>query len=108
MKICFLIGSVAISGGAYVVFQHASYLSEAGYEVVVAAQDPFDGQTHSWHPLACRLRIIPFELAERETFDLVIATWCRITSYNVCYTKLLRPVIEREWNIPVFPSQNTS
>jgi len=75
MKICFLIGSVAISGGAYVVFQHASYLSEAGYEVVVAAQDPFDGQTHSWHPLACRLRIIPFELAERETFDLVIATW---------------------------------
>ena len=27
-----------------------------------------------------------------ETFDLVYRSLCRITSYNVCYTKLLRKV----------------
>jgi O-antigen biosynthesis protein len=75
MKICFLIGSVGISGGAYVIFQHASYLNNAGHEVTIGAQDPFDVKTYAWHPLAFTLNIIPLEKAEKETFDLVIATW---------------------------------
>jgi glycosyltransferase involved in cell wall biosynthesis len=74
-KICFLVGSVAISGGTYVIFQHAFYLQEHGFEVTLAVQEPFTPQTLAWHDHACKLRCLPLDIAKSEHFDFVIATW---------------------------------
>ncbi len=75
MKVCFLVGSMAISGGTYVIVQHASFLRDQGYEVTLAVQEPFTEATLAWHNEASRLRCVPVAEAKRERFDLVIATW---------------------------------
>ena len=66
---------MAISGGTYVIVQHASYLSEHGYDVTLAVQEPFNEETLSWHDKMTQLTCLPFQVAKNETFDLVIATW---------------------------------
>jgi hypothetical protein len=76
-KVCILVGSAAISGGTYVIAQHASALAHQGYAVTLAIQDPFTCNTLKWHDELERLRCIPFTEATKETFDLVIATWWR-------------------------------
>ncbi|MFM0221516.1 glycosyltransferase [Paraburkholderia dipogonis] len=75
MKICFLVGSMTISGGTYVIVQHASYLRDNGYDVTLAVQEPFTAATLAWHNEASRLHCIPIEDAKSERYDLVIATW---------------------------------
>ena len=74
-RICILVGSMAISGGTYVIVQHAAYLHDSGYEVTLAVQEPFTFQTLTWHDLTAKLRCIPIEEAKSETFELVVATW---------------------------------
>src|SRR5450759_4119126 len=74
-EICFLVGSVAISGGTYVIFQHASYLQSKGFKVTLAVQEPFSAITYAWHPQAVELTLIDFEAAKAKSYDLVIATW---------------------------------
>lgn len=74
-RICFLIGSMAISGGTYVIIQHANYLRSAGFDVTLAVQEAFTAATLSWHDQASQLHCIPIEQAKSEEFDLVIATW---------------------------------
>lgn len=74
-KICFLVGSMAISGGTYVIVQHAAYLNEHGYDVTLAVQEPFTLETLAWHDQTSRLRCVPFDSVMSEYFDLVIATW---------------------------------
>ncbi|QHD02569.1 glycosyl transferase family 1 [Pseudomonas sp. S04] len=66
---------MAISGGTYVIIQHASYLRRHGYDVTLAVQEPFSAATLSWHDEAPKLRCLPIEEAKQESFDLVIATW---------------------------------
>ena len=66
---------MAISGGTYVIVQHAAYLHDQGYDVTLAVQEPFTAQTLAWHDQASRLRCVPIDAAKGETFDLVIATW---------------------------------
>jgi hypothetical protein len=75
MRVCFLVGSADISGGSYVIFQHAAYMKAVGHEVVVAVQNQFDSDTLAWHPSAGTFLVVPFATALTETFDLVIATW---------------------------------
>lgn len=74
-EICFLVGSVSISGGTYVIFQHAHYLQEQGFKVTLAIQEAFSPATYAWHPHASKLTLINFEDAKQRSFDLVIATW---------------------------------
>jgi O-antigen biosynthesis protein len=74
-ELCFLVGSMAISGGTYVIVQHAAYLHDRGYDVTLAVQEPFTAQTLAWHDRTSRLRCVPIDVAKSETFDLVIATW---------------------------------
>lgn len=85
-RVCFLVGSMAISGGTYVIVQHASYLRDHGYDVTLAVQEPFSEATLSWHDQAPSLHCIPFEDAKSEHFDLVIATWWKtaleISNFN--------------------------
>lgn len=75
MKLCFLVGSMAISGGTYVIVQHAAYLRDHGFDVTLAVQEPFSALTLTWHDEAPALRCIPIAEAKKEYFDLVIATW---------------------------------
>lgn len=75
VKICFLVGSMAISGGTYVIVQHAAFLSGMGYDVTLAVQEPFTKKTMAWHDQIITLRCVPFDSAKAERFDLVIATW---------------------------------
>lgn len=74
-RICFLVGSMAISGGTYVIVQHASFLHNLGHDVTLAVQEKFNASTVSWHDRASNLRCIPIAEAKDESFDLVIATW---------------------------------
>ncbi|WP_244158458.1 glycosyltransferase [Caballeronia fortuita] len=66
---------MTISGGTYVIVQHASYLRDHSYDVTLAVQEPFTAATLAWHNEASRLHCVPIEDAKRERFDLVIATW---------------------------------
>jgi glycosyltransferase involved in cell wall biosynthesis len=73
--LCFLVGSVAISGGTYVIFQHACYLQEQGFKVTLAVQEAFTATSYSWHPQADSLNLVDFETAKTDSYDLVIGTW---------------------------------
>ena len=73
--ICILVGSMAISGGTYVIVQHASYLHDHGFSVTLAVQEPFTDETLRWHDGIKNIRCIAYSVAQQETFDLVIATW---------------------------------
>lgn len=75
---------MAISGGTYVIVQHAAYLHDKGYDITLAVQEPFTEQTLAWHDQASRLRCVPIEAAKSETFDLVIATWWK-TALELCH-----------------------
>jgi glycosyltransferase involved in cell wall biosynthesis len=75
---------MAISGGTYVIVQHAVYLHDHGYDVTLAVQEPFTAQTLAWHDCTSRLRCVPIEVAKYETFDLVIATWWK-TALELCH-----------------------
>lgn len=66
---------MAISGGTYVIVQHASFLRSQGFHVTLAVQEPFTAATLAWHDEAPKLRCLPIEEAKQEAFDLVIATW---------------------------------
>lgn len=77
MRICFLIGSVDISGGSYVIFQHAQHLHSSGHKVVLGIQLPFTNETTSWHPAARELQLLHIDEAADKEFDIVIATWWR-------------------------------
>jgi len=66
---------MAISGGTYVIIQHASYLRNQGYDVTLAVQEPFTDATLTWHDEAPKLRCLSIDQAMQEVFTLVIATW---------------------------------
>ena len=66
---------MAISGGTYVIVQHASYLQGQGYDITLAVQEAFSNQTLDWHDRANLLKCVPIDSVKHEKFDLVIATW---------------------------------
>lgn len=88
-RICFLVGSIAISGGTYVIIEHAAYLHDQGYEITLAIQESFIPKTLGWHDRISKLRCVPIEVAKREVFDLVIATWWK-TAIELRYFKAPR------------------
>jgi glycosyltransferase involved in cell wall biosynthesis len=75
MKICFLVGSASISGGTYVILQHAAHLQRAGHKVTLAIQEPFTRASLAWHDEAERLECVAFRDAKNFAYDVVIATW---------------------------------
>lgn len=76
MKIAFFLGSVDISGGSYVIYQHALYAHRQGHEVTIVAQYAYLPRQLEWHPATRELRIVHIDqLDQRFQFDLAIATW---------------------------------
>lgn len=75
MKIAFLLGSPDISGGTYVIFEHATRLNRLGYSVTIVTEEQVEEKRYSWHPTAGDLTWRTFAEIETERFDLTIATW---------------------------------
>lgn len=75
MKVCFLVGSLAISGGTYVILQHAAHLRRLGHAVTLAVQEAFTADTLSWHDAAKELKCVAFADGQKDSYDVVIATW---------------------------------
>lgn len=77
MKIVFLIGGVAISGGNYVTFQHALHARSVGHDVTIATMHPWSESDLAWHPALTQIELVHLpQLAERQ-FDIALATWWR-------------------------------
>jgi hypothetical protein len=77
MKVCILIGSTDISGGTYVIFEHALYLQSKGLDVVVIPSESLPQSTADWHPALSVLKFRTFEDVADIEFDLAISTWWR-------------------------------
>ncbi len=72
-RVVFAIGSTTVSGGTYVILEHAQWLFDRGWQVVLAAVH-HDAGTR-WHPALDRIDVVSLEEAEREEYDIAIATW---------------------------------
>ncbi len=79
IKIAFLLGLPEISGGSYVIFEHAIRLKKKGYQVFILTEEQIDPTRYSWHPDAGELEWITFDNASHLKFDYAIATWWRST-----------------------------
>lgn len=76
-KWAFLLGSPDISGGSYVIFEHAIRARRRGVDVAVITERPVAPRELYWHPEARELSWKTFDEVVDETFDVVIATWWR-------------------------------
>lgn len=74
MRICLLVGSADISGGTFVLFQHALHLEAAGHEVTIAVMFPVEDVAPDWHPALSRLTFCRTEEVTGR-FDLALASW---------------------------------
>ncbi len=73
-SLLFVVGSTGISGGSYVILQHAQYLLEHGWRVGLAAKHREDGFT-PWHPALESIDVLSIDEAAEREFDIVMATW---------------------------------
>ncbi len=93
MNIAFLIGSPDISGGSFVIFEHALRLVKYGHKVVMITEIPLskDKKELHWHKRAQTLEWISFGQVENNqmNFDITIATWWR-TFYELHKVKSLQ------------------
>ena len=72
-RIVFAVGSTTVSGGTYVILEHAQWLLDRGWEVVLAAVH-HDAGTR-WHPALDRIDVVSLDEAAHEEFDIAVATW---------------------------------
>ncbi len=93
MNLAFLIGSPDISGGSFVIFEHALRLVKYGHKVVMITETPLskDKKELHWHKRAQTLEWISFGQVENNqmNFDITIATWWR-TFYELYKVKSLQ------------------
>jgi len=77
MKVLFVIGSPGIGGGTNVIFNHACFAMEQGWDVTVTSILP-DNTVFTrppWHKALDVLRFVSFDEAKSGVFDLAAATW---------------------------------
>lgn len=77
LRIVVLLGSADISGGSYVIFQHAMYWKLHGADVTIATMVPHTSVGNHWHPALTELRFTSVEDLGDEVYDVVVATWWR-------------------------------
>ena len=75
MKVIFLLGSPDISGGSYVIFQHALAILRAGNEVSVVTWETVTKERLNWFPEATELTWKTYEEIADMHYDVAIATW---------------------------------
>lgn len=72
MKIAFLLGDAAISGGTYVILQHALYLKRIGHDVTIFF---IYFNCKKWHEAFDNITFKYIYDYKNEHFDIAIATW---------------------------------
>lgn len=77
IKIVVLLGSADISGGTYVIFQHALYWQRHGADVTIATLMPRAALFSDWHPALRELKITTIDDLHDEVYDVAVATWWR-------------------------------
>ncbi len=94
MKVAFTLGSEKISGGTYVIFEHAIRIGRKdNIEVAIITEHVVDIKTGlDWHPEARELKWLTYNEAKDIEFDIAIGTWWRtiyelprINAKNYCY-----------------------
>ncbi len=91
MNVAFLLGSPDISGGSYVIFQHALAILDAGHTVTVVTWENVVENRLAWFPEARRFMWKKYEDVQNEQYDVVIATWWK-TVYEMYRLKSKRYV----------------
>jgi O-antigen biosynthesis protein len=74
-RVVILIGSLDISGGTYVILEHAAGLQREGFSVELAPMLPVADSHLTWHPALSTLPIVSLEEARQRNYDIAIATW---------------------------------
>lgn len=77
MKLAITLGSPDISGGTYVIFEHAFRAKNKGIDVYIVTEEKVEQNRLEWHPEAKSLKWITYDDASSITFDVAIATWWR-------------------------------
>lgn len=77
MKWAILLGSPAIGGGTYVIFEHAVKAVKKGEDVTIITANKVTKEDVAWHKGAEILKFATYEQGEQMEFDLCIATWWR-------------------------------
>ncbi len=91
MKWAILLGSAAVGGGTYVIFEHAVKARKKGEDVTIITSEHVDESELYWYPEARALNWKTFDEAGDEEYDLVINTWWRLVyeSYRIRGKKYL-------------------
>lgn len=81
-KIVFLLGSANLSGGTYVILQHAQHLQKLGHQVTIALVfmtmpefTTLKNSSKCWHPAIKELQFVHINDCLQYKFDLAIFTW---------------------------------
>jgi O-antigen biosynthesis protein len=74
MKVAFLVPGLGMSGGSYVVYQHALFAMTVGHDVTVAVVERFSVADKGWHPAMDHIRFAHLEDIATEAFDIAYAT----------------------------------
>lgn len=82
LNIAFAIRGADISGGVYVVFEHAVRLKNRGHQVTILSRDPIARQKLLWHPQALDLSWMTYAETQGTKFDVCFATWWE-TAYDL-------------------------
>jgi O-antigen biosynthesis protein len=77
LSIAFLIGSTDISGGTYVILQHALEARRSGADVTIVHIYEHRPEFGAWHAALTELPLVALEDAADLEFDLVVATMWR-------------------------------
>ncbi len=80
--IAFLMGPPCISGGMYVIFQHALHAKALGHRITMITLDTIEEGSLDWHPEAKTLNWITFDEAASINFNYCFATWWK-TSLDI-------------------------
>ena len=75
MKWVFLLGSAEISGGSFVIFEHALRNKKRGADVYIVTENRVEHDTLNWHPEARKLTWMTYDEVKNIKFDIAIATW---------------------------------
>lgn len=82
IKIAILVGSADISGGTYVIFQHASFLQEAGHDVTILTEERVEPHVPLWHDKGGTFKYKTIDEASEDNYDIAMATWW-VTVYKL-------------------------
>ncbi len=77
MKCAFLLGSAQISGGTYVIFEHAIRMQKLGVDITIITEEKVRSEDIVWHKEAKELVFLTYDQVKECHFDIVFATWWR-------------------------------